>query len=158
MNAKPILTAFFTITISLFVAYSVFLQPNRLAELSPTLATVTSILMAVSLAISALVSTPFEPVGVSVKDGKRLRVKSALVGDELAVGYSQAILFYLYLVSLGASLVLWWIVDQDADSWKISIQLFAGFAGFIFSFSFILSAFLPSLLMSIIATRRELSK
>lgn len=144
--------------LSSVAAFEGYSDPIKLAEFSGTLATVTSILIAMSLAISAIVAAPFKASQVlDDGDGRDKRVESVVLRTERDVLAAQSLLFYLYLVSLFSLLTLWWVLFPfDEAEVGTTERVLAAAAAFSFSFSFIISARTPSLLSELMKVRREL--
>ena len=111
-----------------------------------------------SLAVSALVSSPFRASGsFDDGDGKKERIEEQVFMLEKEVLTAQSILFYLYLASLMGLLVLWWelfpfsqAAPTETHKWISAISLSC------FSASFVLSVRTPSLLAELMNNRKAL--
>jgi len=145
------------LTLATFAASQSYSMPDKMAEFSTTLATITSILIAVSLAVSAIVASPFVArTDFETGDGEAERIARALLREEKAVLSAQAFLFYFYLASLATSLILWWVAyPLDAGPDTTLQRILSGAASFLFVFSFILSARLPLLMKDLMEVRRH---
>lgn len=142
------------------ILLAVFFANNeaRVLEVSGTIATVVSLLLAVSLAISAVVATPFSVTKGHVTKNGAKRIGNVIAKDGNAILMSQSILFYLYLVTVILALsVVWNKPEIEAGMVSNLISVLCGGLGFFFGVSVVLSCRLPGLFSELLLMRQKLS-
>lgn len=138
-------------------AYLAFQEPERFAAIVDLAATVISILMSVSLALMAFLSSPFSVSEDFSKDsGERKRINSVIQRDDGDFFDGQLMLFAVYFISLGALLMLkWHIVLPNGDEVSRYVRTLSAIAAFASVISFFWSARLPSMLRNLAKQRRD---
>lgn len=158
MNRKMawILVCFASAVCAGFVAYS---DPNSFLKVSGILASVLSVLVGVSLAIIAVLSTPFQAnvlPGQTRDDTKRLN--ASVASEEVMLTIGQLIIFYSILFSLVLVIVLNWVAISHSDIPPTTLlKLLSALTASFSVFSLLWSAWLPYLLFAISKQRRDLS-
>jgi hypothetical protein len=146
-----------SLIISGYLSFVAFNDPLKFVQFTDLLATIISILIGLSLAISAILST--RPTISNFRYGneeERKRLEEILKKDDLKLQDGQFLLFWFYYGSLISAVVLKFMGIQVTDEANIYLKVTS--AGFVFiaSLSLLWSATLPSLLKSISSQRQEL--
>lgn len=144
---------------SSIVGYEAYQQPERFTPLIDLLATIVSILIGISLAISAVLSSR-PSIGSSsyTTEEEKKRIEKVLKHDDRSLIDGQNIVFWLYYVTLIFALAFKWISVQGfaSESAQIYVKVIAGVFGAVASLALLWSATLPSLLRSINIQRKDL--
>ena len=136
------------------------MEPSKFLGFTDLLATVISILIGISLAISAILSTRSRVSNsISSLEDERLRISKLADIDDAKLLGGQAIIFWFYYISLILAVLLKYLgieygsVDSpDPIIFKVISSLFASIS----CLSLLWSATLPSLLKGINSQRLEL--
>jgi TctA family transporter len=151
--------ATFSMIASSAVGHEAYQQPEKFTPLIDLLATIVSILIGISLAISAVLSSR-PSVGSSnyTNEEEKKRIEKILKHDDRSLIDGQNLVFWLYYVALIFALVFKWISIQGTgpENAQIYEKLIAGLFGAVASLALLWSATLPSLLRSINIQRKDL--
>lgn len=141
------------------VGYEAYQQPEQFASLIDLLATIVSILIGISLAISAVLSSrPSVGSGSYANEEEKKRIEKILKRDDRSLIDGQNLVFWLYYATLISALAFKWISAQDTipANAQIYVKAIAGAFGAVASLALLWSATLPSLLRSINIQRKDL--
>lgn len=152
----------FWLMVSLVAAFSAgyfaLCDPERFAGVVELLATIISILIGVSLAVIAVLNSPFSVSEGNAKDRDEASRMTKLVkrdDDNIATG--QLILFRVYYVALFLALAFKWLTAGElTDFTQLHIRIFAGATATVGVLAFCWSARLPLMLQRISSQRRSL--
>ncbi|WP_421702676.1 hypothetical protein [Aliiroseovarius sp.] len=138
--------------------FSAFSDPARFSGVVDLLATVVSILIGVSLAVIAVLSSPFSVTDREAKDcDEAARMTKLVKQDDDAFADGQLLLFWVYLISLGLSLIFKWQISAEVVCFDaMGTKILASGAAFVGILAFCLSARLPLMLREISKQRRSL--
>jgi hypothetical protein len=144
---------------ALGAGYLAFIDPQSFLSVSGIFASVLSVLVGVSLATIAVLSTPFQAaVGSNMTRDYETRLKKSIEVEEVRLSIGQLIIFYSVLFSLVLVILSNWVATPylELPPTKLMRILSAGTA-MPSVFSLLWSARLPYLLFAISKQRRELS-
>lgn len=148
----------FSFVVASLVAYHAFFQPEKYAALTDLLATILSILVGVSLAISALIVPPSMQT-LRLSHEEKGRLQTVIQNDDNALLSGQNFIFWCYYISLLLAIALKFsssfLTPDDTPS--VAHCVLAAAFSWIAAFSLLWSAILPSLLRAIKQQRQELS-
>jgi len=139
-----------------------FLHPLRFASLSDLLATVISIMIGISLAISAILSSRPQLSSDHYKtQEERHRIEGIIKRDYAALNAGQYILFWCYYISLLLAILLKFLniydVSTDVEvNVSMTFKIISSAFAFASCFALLWSATLPSLLRKINIQRTEI--
>jgi len=138
--------------------YFAFLDAQKVGSTVDLLATIISILIGVSLAVIAVLSTPFSVAEKNAIDGEEAsRLTKLIKHDDETFADGQLLLFRIYFAALFLTLVFKWVTaGENTDFSLMHIRLLACFTAAIGILPFCLSARLPLLLQNISKQRRTL--
>lgn len=138
-----------------FYAYA---DPAKFMGVVDLLATIISILVGVSLAVIAVLTSPFTVSQDFSEDREETRrVDKLVANDDEALASGQLLFFWVYFVSLGCALVFSWLTTGDEiDFAQGHLKWWAGITAAIGVFAFAWSARLPVMLKRIAKLRRTL--
>lgn len=144
---------------ALFAGYIAFINPWSFLEVSGIFTSVLSVLVGVSLAIVAVLSTPFQAnAGPNQSRDFERRLNKAIEIEEVKLSIGQLIIFYSILFALALIILFNWLAvfysDLPATSMIKSLSAVTATSSV---FSLFLSARLPYLLFAVSKQRRELS-
>ena len=148
--------------LSIFVGYNAFLQPAQLIPLIDLLATIVSILIGVSLAISAVLSTRPAIGSMNYTNAEeKKRIEKILKHDDRSLIEGQNIIFWFYYLTLILAVIFKWITTAPAENTEIissllHVKIIAGAFGSVSTLALLWSATLPSLLKSVNMQRKNL--
>lgn len=122
------------------------------------LATIITILIGVSLAVIAVLSSPFSVSETNAKDtDEAARMSKLIKQDDDEFSRGQVLLFWVYYVALFLALSFKWIIAGDAvDFSQLHIRILAAITATICTLAFFWSARLPLLLQQLSSQRRKL--
>ncbi len=159
VSKKKMVWCVLSMIASSIVGYEAYQQPERFTPLIDLLATIVSILIGISLAISAVLSSR-PSIGSSsyTTEEEKKRIEKVLKHDDRSLIDGQNIVFWLYYVTLIFALAFKWISVQGfaSESAQIYVKVIAGVFGAVASLALLWSATLPSLLRSINIQRKDL--
>jgi hypothetical protein len=140
------------------VGRKAFHDPTQFIDLIDLFATILSILIGVSLALTAVLST--KPVSSSTNfrsSDEQKRVEELVAQDDAWIIEGQHILFWLYYVALLLALIAKWF-SRDVDPNGVDAMLRYLISSFMFvaSLALLMSANLPMLLREVTKQRKEL--
>lgn len=164
ISISKILLFFFSVISSVFVGCSAYHEPLKFVVFTDLLATIISILIGVSLAISSILSSP---ATVSDKvspaqDGKQ-RVEEVLKLDSLRLYQGQHIIFWIYYFSLIFAVLLKFLSANatgevmTAEGHSMLLNIVSALFAFFSCMSLLWSATLPTMLHRLNRQRSELS-
>lgn len=140
------------------VARKAFLEPTQFIDLIDLFATILSILIGVSLALTAVLSTKptSNPANFKSVDEQK-RVEELIAQDDAWIIEGQHILFWLYYVALLLALVSKWF-SRDVTPNEVDATLRYLISSFMFvaSLALLMSANLPVLLREVTKQRKEI--
>ena len=154
MKISWIKIVWFTVSliISGVVAYHAYQAPMKFVPFTDLLATIISILIGMSLAISAILSTrPKLSDQHYQNEGEKKRLEKLLKKDDIKLQDGQFILFWFYYTSLILAVVLkflgieWAGANQSQIDASIILKIASASFVFIACLSLLWSATLPSL-------------
>jgi hypothetical protein len=157
-NISSVIWFIFCALVATYAAISAYNAPERFCSVVELIATVISILVGVSIAVIAVLTTPFSVSerGFSDQDEAE-RVSRVVKGYDHALANGQLIFFWIYFTSLALSISLKWTTSgNEVDFETFQIKALAASTAAISSFAFGWSARLPLLLKQIATQRREL--
>ncbi len=138
-----------------FLAYD---NAQKFASVVDLLATIISILVGVSLAVIAVLTSPFSVSDQKAKDEyEAVRMTNTIKEDDEIIAKGQLIFFWVFFLALGLSLIFSWaIAGADTDFEDQYIKWLSCLTASVSIFAFMWSARLPSLLQKISSQRRTL--
>lgn len=149
---------FVSIASAVAVAIQAFENPMQFIDLIDLCATILSILIGVSLALTAVLSTKpsSNPENFKSNDEQK-RVEELVAQDDSWIIEGQHILFWLYYLALLLALVSKWF-SRDANLANVDMMLRYLMASFMFSavLALLMSANLPVLLREVTKQRKQL--
>lgn len=152
----------FWLVVSLVAAvsagYFAFCDPEKFSGVVDLLATIISILIGVSLAVIAVLSSPFSVSQDNAKDSDEAsRMTKLLKQDDEDIANGQLLLFRVYYVALFLALAFKWLTaDELTDFFQLHIRILAGATATVGILAFFCSARLPLMLQRISSHRRSL--
>ena len=128
------------------------------SEVVDLLATIVSILVGVSLAVIAVLTSPFTVSENHAKDADEATRLSGIVNDDdETFADGQVFLFYMYFGALGLALIFKWATaGDDTDFANTCVRSLAAVTAAVGVFAFTWSARLPTMLKRIAKQRRSL--
>lgn len=138
--------------------YMAFEDAEKFAEVVELLATIISILIGVSLAVIAVLISPFSVSSstISEKD-EAARISKLIKSDDETLARGQLFFFWIYFAALALALVFSWITagsSTDYSAWHL--KTLACLTAAVGVFAFLWSARLPLMLQRISRQRRTL--
>lgn len=136
-----------------------WLDPEKFSGVVSLLATIISILVGVSLAVIAVLNSPFSvPENVVDNDGEAKRMTRVIRQDEDTLATGQLILFWVYFGALALSLLFNWMSSGKGVVYDGYImKALASATASVGIFAFLWSTRLPLMLKKISRQRRLLS-
>jgi hypothetical protein len=159
-NFLPTITWFILcVAFAAYAANSAYSDPERFSRTIELVATVISILVGVSIAVIAVLSTPFSVSERNFPDPDEAeRVSRVVKNYDNLLTNGQLVFFWVYFCALAFSIAFKWSTSgADVDFESPQIKSLSGVTAAISIFAFGWSARLPLLLKEISAQRRELS-
>ncbi len=162
VSKKKMVWCAVSLLVSCTVGHEAYQQPEKFAPLIDLLATIVSILIGISLAISAVLSNrPSIGTGSYANEEEKKRIEKILKRDDRSLIEGQNLVFWLYYATLIMALVFKWVsIPQTGVTEEIyttfCIRIIAGGFGAVSSLALLWSATLPSLLRSINVQRKDL--
>ncbi|AII88155.1 hypothetical protein [Planktomarina temperata] len=155
-------SSIFWLIVSLSIAasagYFAFCDAEKFAGVIDLLATIVSILIGVSLAVIAVLSSPFSVTQDNAKDSDEASRMTKLVkqdDEDMALG--QLMLFRIYYLALFLALAFKWLTaGETTDFDELHIRILASATAAIGILTFCWSARLPLMLQRISNQRRSL--
>jgi hypothetical protein len=148
----------FSVIASYLVAREAYQNPIDFVGLIDLFATILSILIGVSLALTAVLSTKPTSSEHNFKSrDEQKRVDEIVAQDDAWIIEGQHILFWLYYIALLLALASKWF-SRDADATTVDLLLSLLISAFMFvaCLAFLMSANLPMLLRQVTKQRKEL--
>jgi hypothetical protein len=138
-----------------YVAYG---DAERFAAIVDLLATIISILIGVSLAVIAVLTSPFSVSQNAVADVDQAdRMTKLVKRDDETLANGQLMFFWIYFGALALALVFSWTTAGDATDYdQRHLKVLAGVTATVGVFAFMWSARLPLMLQRISSQRRTL--
>lgn len=138
-----------------YIAYG---DPEKFAAIVDLLATIISILIGVSLAVIAVLTSPFSVSEETVTDeDEAARMTRLVKKDDETLASGQLMFFWIYFGALATALLFSWTTAGDAtdyDNWYL--KMLACVTASVGVFAFMWSARLPLMLQRISSQRRTL--
>lgn len=132
-------------------------DPLRFSGVIDLLATIISILVGVSLAVIAVLVSPFSVSNANTKDEEEAERMTRLVEiDDINLAAGQLFLFGLHMLSLLLALAFRWLFDPMMQPVDETISKLAAVTAFTGILAFFWSARLPMLLIAVSRQRRTL--
>ena len=153
-----IIWLFAALLCSVTLAYFAFNKPLNFVGLIDLTATILSILIGVSLALTAVLGTKLSINSSKVSsDSLRERMEEVIADDDSAIIDGQFYIFWLYYVALLLALSSKWLAQGVTEATiteliRIVIAVFVFFS----TFALLMSANLPFLLRQVSTQRKEL--
>ncbi len=150
------------LSVSLFAAglagYVAYGDAAKFASIVDLLATIISILIGVSLAVIAVLTSPFSVSEKAAADAdEAARITKLVQKDDETLASGQLMFFWIYFGALALALLFSWTTAGDAtdyDQWHL--KTLASVTAAIGVFAFMWSARLPLMLQKISSQRRTL--
>ncbi|MFK8035534.1 MAG: hypothetical protein AB8B94_15460 [Hyphomicrobiales bacterium] len=138
-----------------YVAYG---DPEKFAAIVDLLATIISILIGVSLAVIAVLTSPFSVSEETVADeDEAVRMTRLVKKDDETLASGQLMFFWIYFGSLASALLFGWMTAGDATDYSNwYLKTLACVTASVGVFAFMWSARLPLMLQRISSQRRML--
>lgn len=138
-----------------YVAYG---DAEKFAAIVDLLATIISILIGVSLAVIAVLTSPFSVSENAVTDAdEATRMTKIVKRDDETLASGQLMFFWIYFAALSLALLFSWTTAGDATDYeKWYLKTLASVTAAIGIFAFMWSARLPLMLQKISSQRRNL--
>jgi len=146
--------------VAAFIAgYIAFIDPRSFLNVSGIFALVLSVLVGVSLAIIAVLSTPFQAnLGTNQPRDFEKRLNKELEVEEVRLSIGQLIIFYSILFALVLVILFNWFAVSYSDLPPTTLmRVLAAVTAMSSVFSLLWPARLPYLLFAVSKQRRELS-
>lgn len=139
-------------------SYVAYADAEKFAAIVDLLATIISILIGVSLAVIAVLTSPFSVSENAVADADEAnRVTKLAKKDDETLASGQLVLFWIYFGALALALLFSWITAGDATDYeKWHLKALASVTAAIGIFAFMWSARLPLILQKVSSQRRTL--
>lgn len=144
----------------IFAAVHVFEKPEVLLELVDLLASIISILAGVSLAVIAVLASPFSVrTNSDISPDEATRIDRVVSADDDVLTSGQVVIFFLYLVTLAFLILFKWVYHDNVfpNDEKV-VKYLASAAGGLAVFSFLWSARLPVVLAKVARQRKSLGQ
>lgn len=143
---------------ALVAGYFAYCDPQKFAGVVDLLATIISILVGVSLAVIAVLNSPFSVSSKHTRDEAEAdRMTSLVKQDDDAFSDGQLVLFRVYYAALFFALVFKWVTTGEGTEYELMrIRLLAATTAAIGVLAFCWSARLPLMLREISRQRRSL--
>ena len=147
-----------SLAVSGFAGRAAYVDAESFASVVELLATIISILIGVSLAVIAVLTSPFSvSENVVFDEDEAKRMTKVIKNDDEVLATGQMIFFWLYFVSLALALLFNWVTAvEPTDYNKWFIKVLACLAASVGVFGFMWSARLPLLLQRVTRQRRLL--
>ena len=146
-----------SILLSIISAGYAFEDPLRYAGVIDLLTSIISILIGVSLAVTAVLVSPFSVSVEKAKDQfEAKRVSKVVAREDNSLAKGQLVIFVLFIVALFAALAFKWIVWGQLDPISASTRRLASISAFLGIFSLLWSIRLPFILNALARQRRAL--
>lgn len=141
-----------------WAGYSAYLDPEKFAGVVDLLATIISILIGVSLAVIAVLTSPFSVSERAANDNDEAGRMTRLVKkDEETLASGQLMFFWIYFGALALSLLFSWASSGSCVDFEIwYLKILACMSAAVGVFAFLWSARLPLMLQKISSQRRSL--
>lgn len=145
-----------------YSGYTAFQTPGKFVPLIDLVATIISILIGVSLAISAVLSSrPSISENLYATDEEKRRLEKIIKGDDRSLIEGQNIVFWCYYFSLLLAVVFKWFVSEKGIDENIlyaacHIKIISAAFAFVATLALLWSATLPTLLRSVSIQRKDL--
>lgn len=141
-----------------FAGYIAYGDAAKFASIVDLLATIISILIGVSLAVIAVITSPFSVSENAIPDpDEAARTTKIVKKDDEILASGQLIFFWIYFGALALTLLFSWIAAGDATDYdKWHLKALASVTAAIGIFAFMWSARLPLVLQKISSQRRTL--
>lgn len=138
-----------------YVAYD---DAAKFAEIVDLLATIISILIGVSLAVIAVLTSPFSVAESAAADeDEAARMTKLVKKDDETLASGQLMFFWIYFGALALALLFSWTTAGDATDYsKWYLKVLACATASVGVFAFMWSARLPLMLQRISSQRRTL--
>ncbi|MFC0200530.1 hypothetical protein [Paracoccus rhizosphaerae] len=138
---------------------SAWMNPEKFSGVVSLLATIISILVGVSLAVIAVLNSPFSvSEKVAGNDGEAGRMTRVIRQDEDTLAGGQLIFFWIYFGALALSLLFNWMSSGKGVVYDTYImRALASATASVGIFAFLWSTRLPLMLKQISSQRRRLS-
>ncbi|MFA5592706.1 MAG: hypothetical protein WC989_05280 [Micavibrio sp.] len=158
VSIRKIVWLLIAVGVSAYVAYLAYGSPLKFIPLTDLLATILSILIGISLAISAVLSSRPSLSQSDYKDeAERKRMEKIIKSDDMHLIDGQAMIFWSYYLALILAVVLKWLsLDEPVTGAEMHIKILSSAFSFIACFSLLWSATLPTLLRQINVQRKNL--
>jgi hypothetical protein len=129
----------------------------RYVDIVDLLASIISILVGVSLAVIAVLVSPFSVSVEKAKDEfEAERLTRVVSSDDQILASGQLILFNLFLVALLFALACKWMVFGQSEPYTTASRVVSGLSSFTAIFSLLWSVRLPFMLSSLAKQRSRL--
>lgn len=136
-----------------------FQRPNDFIEIVELTATIISILVGLSLALLAVLSTSVEISKEEVRRGSfSQRVAEIARRDDGFLIDGQYALFWVYYLTLISAMAARWVLNEPMEEINIITRLIYGAFSFLSCFSLFLSSLLPSLIHAVARQRKSMGK
>ena len=149
---------FISLIFSGFIACDAYINPLKYLATTDLLATIFSVLVGISLAITALLTSP-NLRSLNLSKNEKIRVKNVIKKDDSNIIFGQTFVFWCYYVSLILAVafkIMTYDINSVGEITRI-IQVLSSVFVLIAGFSLLWSATLPSLFSSIREQRDNLN-
>lgn len=159
MKSWSALWLFFCLLSSVIAAYHAYSDPYKFFGVVELLTLIISILTGISLAVIAVLSSPFVASRNISKDPEALqRIDKIVKNEEEIYSSGQIIFFWLFFTGLALALLFTWSASgKNVDFDSVFLKTLAGTTAAVGVFAFLWSARLPLMLQRISRQRRDLS-
>lgn len=149
---------FLSLAVAGLAGYMAYGDPEKFAASVDLLATIISILIGVSLAVIAVLSSPFSVSENSVSDvDEASRMTRIVKKDDETLASGQLVFFWIYFGALALALLFSWTTAGDATDYSLwHLKVMASATASVGVFAFMWSARLPLMLQRISSQRRTL--
>lgn len=149
---------FVCLAAALSAGYVAYGDAAKFASVVDLLATIISILIGVSLAVIAVLTSPFSVSDRAVADiDEADRMTKLVKNDDETLARGQLTFFWIYFSALALALLFSWTTAGDAtDYGKWQLKALASMTAVVGIFAFMWSARLPLMLKKISSQRRTL--
>ena len=152
-----------SILISIVVSRSAYLSPQKFSPLVDLLATIVSILIGISLAISAIFASG-AAIGQNqyTSELEHQRIQKILQKDDLFLIEGQNIIFWFYYLTLVLAVIFKWLTASAGNSDlqvydDLYVKIFSACFALVSTMALLWSVTLPSILRSISVQRKNLN-
>ena len=138
--------------------YAAYGDPEKFATIVDLLATIISILIGVSLAVIAVLCSPFSVSSDAAADtDEAARMTKLVTNDDETLASGQLLFFWIYFGALALALLFSWTTASDTtDFHQWHLKALASVTAAIGIFAFMWSVRLPLMLRKISSQRRTL--